>query len=92
MAEFIDFPQANHTWDPPPGASEKIHSLRTWTIQRADGAIQSMSVWRLGPDEMLEVIRTGCVYLFILGQHNPCFVTGTSPFPAEDDPDARVAG
>lgn len=87
MAEFIDFPQANFTWEAPPGATN-VKPLRVWRTQRADGSVQSMSMWKLGPEEMLEVLRTGCVYLYVLGQHNPCFVTGVSPFPVPADPAA----
>lgn len=81
MADAIAFPQKNFTWDPPAG-SPKIQSLHVHLSERPDGGVQSVSCWRLSPDEMMEVLRTGVVWLYVLGQHTPVCVVGTSPFPA----------
>lgn len=85
MAEHQDFPQANFTWEAPEG-STGIGGLRVNRAMRKDGIVQSVSMWKLTPEELLEVVRTGCVYLYALGQHNPVFVTGVSPF--RDEPSA----
>lgn len=82
MAEPIKIPQANHCLKPAPGDEDRVSDLWTWHKVTAGGGDQFMSTWRLTPDEMLEVLRTGLVHLFVLGGHPPVRVTGTSPFPA----------
>lgn len=81
MAEAIEFPQKNFTWDPAPGTEDRVRPLHVHRSEVPERGTQSISCWRLSPEEMLEVLRTGCVWLFVLGQHTPVCVIGVSPFP-----------
>lgn len=63
MAQPVDFPEANLTLVPPEGAEDDCIPMR---VRRLDG--QLVSRWKLSPDEMIEVLRTGEVWLSVWGQ------------------------
>ena len=71
MAEPIDFPQANCTLGAPVGDEENVAPLRVFT----DGK-QCASVWKLTPEEVQEVLRTGEIRVNVLfaGTQPPIYV------------------
>lgn len=67
------FPEANLTLVAAPGDEEQVGPL---PVRRADGAI--VSCWRLDPDELAEILVSGCVWLSVLAPVTapPVMVTG----------------
>lgn len=48
---------------------------------------QVVSCWQFSPEEVAEIVRTGRIYLGVLGASTPpVWVTGTNPFTYPDQP------
>lgn len=89
MAKHIDFEHANFILDAPLVDEKRVTKdakgntcvdgipVDPLRVFKDDASRQFVSCWQLSAAEMLEVIRTGRVYLFILGfAHPPVYVTG----------------
>ncbi len=75
MAEGTDFPESNSALLAPPG-SENVYDL---PVHRSEAGV--ISCWRLTPEEIAEVARTGVVWLHVVGTtHPPLLVRGDRPF------------
>ena len=75
MAEPTDFPESNSALLAPPGAD----SVVDLPVHRSDGGL--ISCWRVTPEEIAEIAKTGVVWLHVLGAtHPPLAVRGTGPF------------
>lgn len=72
MGQPTAFPEANLILLPPEGSEDAVIEMPTC---RLDGAIASC--WRLSPDEIAEIQRTGVVWLSVWGRstHPPVLVT-----------------
>lgn len=72
MAEPTEFPGMTGSLKPPPGDEERVGPL---PVRRLEGRV--VSCWRLSPEELAEVQRTGVVWLSIFGHtHAPVAITG----------------
>lgn len=94
MASFVDFPQANDVLRANPEQPESSPGNPIGDLAVFRDPTQLVSCWQLTPAEVLDVMRTGRIYLFVLGQtHPPVHVQGTDPWapppgafePAESD-------
>jgi hypothetical protein len=87
MAKFSDkFPtgmEPNFTWG---GPTPDIGDLRVHMTRYRDGSVRSVSCWELQLAELLEVIRTGKVYLSVYGNHPPVYVGTALEFGHPDEP------
>lgn len=88
MATFVNFPESNCTWkgweaspDREP-KNQSVGDLRCFT----DGK-QSISCWKLSWWELLTVIFTRKVWLFVYGHHPPVYVKGKYPFYRKPEPE-----
>lgn len=72
MAEAVHFPGANFTFLAPEGR-EDVGDLHTF---RQESGPANVSCWRLSPDELEEINRTGCVWLTVMSGRTfyPAFV------------------
>lgn len=61
MAEAINFPGSNFTFTAPPDRDD-MRDLHTF---RQHGGPCNVSCWRLTPEELEEVKRTGCVFISV---------------------------
>lgn len=66
MAEPIEFPGMTTTLAAPPGCEDVVQPL---PIRRVEG--KCLSCWRLTPEELAEIARTGVVWLSIWGSTQP---------------------
>lgn len=72
MAKGKPFPEATHVLGAPPGSEEDVYALH---VRKLDGRV--VSCWKLDPEELLEVLRTGEVWLSLWGHTMvPALVTG----------------
>lgn len=76
MAEAIRFEGANFVFKAPP-EREDVSDLHTF---RQHGGPSNVSCWRLSPEELEEVNRTGCVWLSVMSgpMFHPAFVGAES--------------
>ena len=80
MAEPIPFPEANFTFTAPAGDKE-CSELPVFRDQ-----VQAISKWRLTKAEIEEVVRTGTIWLGVMGQgHPPVWLSATYPFVMRQD-------
>jgi hypothetical protein len=78
MAKPVGFDQANTVLGPPPGRADEIDPL---FIYRYNG--QCVSCWRLSPEELEEVKRTGCIFVNVLsGETQPPILIWAGPLAA----------
>lgn len=66
MARPLAFPEANDLNRPPPGMEGVVVPLH---VRRSDCCL--ISCWRLAPDEIAEILRTGVVWLSVIGHALP---------------------
>lgn len=62
MAEAVDFPGSNFRFLAPPGRDD-VADLHTF---RQPGGPCNVSCWKLTPEELEEVVRTGRVFLSVM--------------------------
>lgn len=76
MADAINFPGSNFTFTAPPDRDD-VRDLQTF--RQPDGPC-NVSCWQLRPEELDEVIRTGCVFLSVMSGFSfyPAFVGAES--------------
>ena len=84
MAEPIEFEQQNAIFTKPEDMTDdecvSLHVFQSET--------QIISCWQLTEDEMIEVAKTGKIYLSVMGQAQPpVCVLGESPFIDEVEKD-----
>ena len=86
MAEFVDeFPkgmEANFVWG---GNNEGVGDLFVHLRLLENGSVESISCWKLSPEELEEVTRTGRIYLHVFGHHPAVYVGGKEPFMQPGD-------
>lgn len=72
MAQPTEFAEANVVLGPPVGSEEDVIAMQ---VRRADREL--VSCWRLSPEEIEEVNRTGMVWLSVWGDRTqpPVLVT-----------------
>ena len=82
MGHPIDFKESNFTWtgwaesDARPG----VLNLHAHRYADAQGVDRTISCWALTWRERLQVLRTGRVWLHVIGRQPPVSVGGTTPF------------
>lgn len=71
MAEAVKFGGSNMVLHAPEGMEESCSDLHTFTNGNC-----SVSCWRLTPEELAEINRTGCVFLSIFSDRTqpPVFI------------------
>ena len=76
MADAINFPGSNFTFTAPPERDD-VRDLHTF--RQPDGPC-NVSCWKLRPEDLDEVNRTGCVFLSVMSglQFYPAFVGAES--------------
>lgn len=85
MAQGIAFPEANlvlRAPTPEDAAAGTVYDLHVHRYRDLDGQPNVISKWRLSPDELAEVNRTGGVLWFHCwgDTHPPVVLSGTDPF------------
>lgn len=80
MGTPYSFPWANRILKGPEGSD--IVDLPTY----ADGE-GHVSCWLMSDEEIAEIVRTGCVWLWVIGGQPPVCVMGESPFIPSPDKD-----
>lgn len=78
MAEPIDFFGSNLTLRPAPGTEDHVRSMHVY-----HNGSEYISVWKLTPDELAHVNRTGEVWQSTLGRP-PTYISGTPLMEAFD--------
>lgn len=73
MAEPIDFPGSNLNLLPASGDEETVNAMRAFT-----NGTHVVECWRLTPDELAEVAKTGCIWLAMVGGVPPIIVGSKS--------------
>jgi len=66
MAQPLAFPEANVIYYPPAGMEDDVLPLH---VRRGDGCL--ISCWKLTAEEVAEILRTGVVWLSVLGRGLP---------------------
>lgn len=88
MAVASSFDESNSVLGPPPGMTEdQVYSLSVWQgmvyTEGLGEAPTTISCWKLTKEELVEINRTGRIWLGILGPMPPAWVSGTKPFSTE---------
>lgn len=79
MAKYTTFPEANGLLRAPRGMEGEVGDLPVHGHYGPGGSVNATSCWRLTPEEMSEVKRTGVVWLTVIGGHPPVRIMGTKP-------------
>lgn len=79
MAEPTPFLEQNMVLKPAAGDEDHVSDLPA----HYDDSGIFISSWKLSPEEIAEITRTGVVWLHVWGRHPPIAVTGFSPFSTE---------
>jgi len=79
----VPFPEQNRTLRPPRNMTEEECS----SLDVYSNGEQCISCWKLTPEEMMEVLQTGVVWVQIFsGDTQPPILIGVSrPFTEDDD-------
>jgi hypothetical protein len=85
MAFPTNFDESNCVLDAPPGMSEdQCAPLCVLRAVASNGVPVVISCWKLTPEELVEINRTGRVWLSILGvTMPPAVILGTKPFAVQ---------
>ena len=73
MADPIEFEGCNLRLGPPVGMTEE--EVRSMSVYKGNG--QVVSCWKLRPEELEEVVKTGCVWLSIFTEGVPPSFVGS---------------
>ena len=83
MAKGVDFPEANATLGAPTpedAAAGTVYGLPVCQYRDLDGNPNVASCWKLDPEELEEVQKTGVVWFNTWGTtHAPMFISGHKP-------------
>ena len=76
------FDESNGVLDKPDGMTyDECQVLSTWRGESTDGLPLVVSCWKMTPEELAEVNRTGRVWLLVYGETmQPSVVEGCKPF------------
>lgn len=92
MAEHVKFPECNFTFTAPPSMGDGCSDLPVFRTEE-----QVISCWQPDRQELAEILRTGRIWLHVVGQEQPLVaVSGWRPFqtpevgPAADP--SRIGG
>ena len=91
MAVACGFAESNATFSAPPGMEESCDCLQVLTAVDGLGNPVIFSCFKLTAEEMIEVQKTGRIWLMICGQGMPpVAICGTKPFDIQEGvpPDA----
>lgn len=82
----MNFPESNGALSAPAGIGcDKVEPLFVWRGE-CGGSPQVISKWKLTPEELAEINRTGEVWLHVLGRSMPpVAVVVRSPFAAAEE-------
>lgn len=84
MAQGIEFPEANTVLrapTPEDAAAGTVYDLHVHRYRDLDGNPNVISCWKLSPEELEEVARTGVVWFNSWGNtHPPISIFGHQPF------------
>ena len=90
MAFPSSFPESNGVLDKPSGVPSDDCSPLAVAIVSIQKSPVTISCWKLTQVELDEIVRTGRIWLGVLGTSNipPMWVTGHNPFNIKDFLDA----
>lgn len=84
MAVGVDFPQSNlllRAPTPEDAAAGTVYDLPVCRYKDLDGNPHVISRWRLTPEELAEVRKTGVIWFSCWGEtHPPMNIMGIDPF------------
>lgn len=81
MAFASSFDESNEALDAPPGMSGMVEPLSVLRLIYPNGMPFVLSCFKVTPEELAEINRTGRIWLGIMGQTMPpAFVSGVKPF------------
>lgn len=82
MAKPVDFAESNFNLLPAQGDEGRVGELRAYRDLRPEQP-QLVSCWELSDEEIIQIINTKRVWVYVLGmRHPPIYVGGTQPhFP-----------
>lgn len=86
MAKPVNFTESDSVLGPPEGMADSVVPL---PVHRSRAGF--MSCWELTDREIEEIIETRRVWLHVMGQHPPVYVSGHDPFNPESDSHVFVA-
>lgn len=75
MPEAIKFEQVNEDLGPPQG--HDCDSLPIFRGKDTKGNDRIISKWQFTKEEIDELAKTGCIYLYVLGQFHPAVAIET---------------
>ena len=88
MATGVPFEQANvvlRAPTPEDAAAGTVYDLHVHQYRGLDGQLNVLSKWKLTPEEIAEVQRTGCVWFSCWGPtHPPVWISGHDPFVRQE--------
>lgn len=84
------FDEENDVLGKPPGmTADECEALSVWRGEYANGIPVVVSCWKLRKEELEEIVRTGRVWLTVLGQTMPpVAINVQSPFAPQPPPGA----
>lgn len=85
------FDEENTVLDTPEGINpDTVAPLSVYRGPNPDGLLMVTSCWKFTTEELVEMQRTGRVWLMVLGDTMaPVHLTGFSPFMSQEDYDKR---
>lgn len=87
MAKPVRFPDQSHVFRPPQSMEEgECGELPAIACVLGDN-VTYMSCWKLTPEELEEVQRTGVVWIGAVSMQPPLIVAGIKPFKSMSDTD-----
>lgn len=101
MAKHVNFKESNALLRADPGEGDEVDAATNEVVR--DGVRigdldvykddkQIASCWQLSAEELMEVMRTGRVYVFVLGNRHPPIYVGTTLFAQEEEPEGPEKG
>lgn len=80
MALGVNFSEQNFVFKHPESMTEEECGDLPCHVKMEEGLPIITSCWKLTPEEIDEIIRTGVVWLSCYSLQPPVYVSGTSPF------------
>ena len=78
MGSPAAFPESNAVWK---GWPEAVGRPEVLDLPSYRQGAETITCWQFTPEEIVEIISTGHVWLHVVGQQPPVYVGGTTPFP-----------
>lgn len=81
-----NFPQSNAKLDTPVGISPDMVPPICAHICEVNGMVAMTTCWKLSPEDLAELQRTGEIWLWVLGnRHPPVTLSTKNPFSAVNE-------